>query len=96
MRIHWMYRATRGMDSTDRGTLVCWEDPPLALHVRFLPDREGRKPQTFEMRTVKEPVVGEDTSYNGTVFRAYGKMDVSDAKDMKFTRVAIKMPMRTQ
>lgn len=96
MVIHWMYRVTRGMDSTDRGTLVCWEDPPLAMHVRFIPDREGESSLTLEVRDPKEPVIGENMNYGGTVFRAYGKMDTSAAEDMKFTRVAIKMPMRTQ
>jgi hypothetical protein len=86
------------MDSTARGTLICWEEPgvPRMMQVRFLPDQEGETPQDFWMQEAKEPVIGEDMNYSGTVFRAYGKMEVSSDAEQRLVRVAVKMPVRTQ
>lgn len=98
MEIHWMCRATRS-GPADRGTLICWKElgDSRMMRVRFVPDKEGEEPQDFELAQASEPVVGEDTTYDGVAFRVYARSEVAPGtiRIAPVTKVTVKMPVRT-
>jgi hypothetical protein len=102
MRIRWMYRAMLSSNPTKRGVLYCYEEEPkhskeLAALLKFVPDEPGAKHIDIWVHNPGEPVIREDVNYNGVVFRAYAKMEVSPdtSKVEPVTKVTVKMPVRT-